>query len=390
MDHLWLEQGSAVRVRSSALLLPANRSGTGFRYTAEVSDEGVNQGRRTERELRLLYRAVAASSNGITISDSTAPDEPLTYVNRSFELMTGYSSEEVLGRNCRFLQGDDRDQQSLLVVRVALREGRDCEVLLRNYRKDGTPFWNELRLSPVHDERGRLVNFVGVQNDVTERKRAEEELRRAHAELDERVRRRTARLAETNARLKREIAERRELEEQLTHQAFHDPLSGLPNRSLFMDRLELALTGALKRGAKVAVLLAKLDGFRSVNNSLGYEAGDRLLLAIAERLENTVGPRGMVAHFGGDQFAVLLEDVANVGDAARVARRIEEGLRRPLDMGGVERAVTMSIGIGLSTPQWEPPGEIVRRADAAMYHAKEAGRGRYAVSDPGANESISP
>jgi len=355
-----------------------------------VSDEGVNQGRRTERELRLLYRAVAASSNGITISDSTAPDEPLTYVNRSFELMTGYSSEEVLGRNCRFLQGDDRDQQSLLVVRVALREGRDCEVLLRNYRKDGTPFWNELRLSPVHDERGRLVNFVGVQNDVTERKRAEEELRRAHAELDERVRRRTARLAEANARLKREIAERRELEQQLTHQAFHDPLSGLPNRSLFMDRLELALTGALKRGAKVAVLLAKLDGFRSVNNSLGYEAGDRLLLAIAERLENTVGPRGMVAHFGGDQFAVLLEDVANVGDAARVARRIEEGLRRPLDMGGVERAVTMSIGIGLSTPQWEPPGEIVRRADAAMYHAKEAGRGRYAVSDPGANESISP
>jgi diguanylate cyclase (GGDEF)-like protein/PAS domain S-box-containing protein len=355
-----------------------------------VSDGGDNQRRRTERELRLLYRAVAASSNGITISDSTAPDEPLTYVNRSFELMTGYSSEEVLGRNCRFLQGDERDQPALLVVRAALREGRDCEVLLRNYRKDGTPFWNELRLSPVHDERGRLINFVGVQNDVTERKRAEEELRRAHAELDERIRRRTARLAEANARLKREITERRELEEQLTHQAFHDPLSGLPNRSLFMDRLELALTGALKRGAKVAVLLANLNGFRSVNNSLGYEAGDRLLLAVAERLENTMGPRGTVAHFGGDQFAVLLEDVANVDDAVRVAKRIEEGLRRRLDLGGLERVVTTSIGIGLSTSKWEPPGEIVRRADAAMYRAKETGRARYAVSDPGANESISP
>jgi diguanylate cyclase (GGDEF)-like protein/PAS domain S-box-containing protein len=380
----------AVRVRSSALFFPVNRSGTGLRYTAEVSDGGDNQRRRTERELRLLYRAVAASSNGITISDSTAPDEPLIYVNRSFELMTGYSSEEVLGRNCRFLQGEDRDQPTLLVVRAALREGRDCEVLLRNYRKDGTPFWNELRLSPVHDERGRLVNFVGVQNDVTERKRAEEELRRAHAELDERVRLRTARLAEANARLEREIAERRELEEQLTHQAFHDPLSGLPNRSLFMDRLEFALTGALKRGAKVAVLLANLDGFRSVNDSLGYEAGDRLLLGVAERLEKIVGPRGTVAHFGGDQFAVLLEDVASVGVAVRVARRIEEGLRSPLDLGRLERAVTTSIGVGLSTPQWEPPGEIVRRADAAMYRAKEAGRDRYAVSDPGANESISP
>ena len=336
-----------------------------------------------------MYRAVAASSNGITISDSTAPDEHLIYVNRSFELMTGYSSDEVLGRNCRFLQGDDGDQPALLEVRAALREGRDCEVLLRNYRKDGTPFWNELRLSPVHEERGRLVNFVGVQNDVTQRKRAEEELRRAHEELDERVRRRTARLTESNARLKREIAERRELEEQLIHQAFHDPLSGLPNRSLFLDRLELSLTGALKRGAKVAVLLANVDGFRAVNESLGYEAGDRLLLTVAERLENTVGPGGTVAHFGGDQFAVLLEDVASVGDAVRVARRIEEGLRRPLDLGGLEWTVTTSIGIGLSIPQWEPPGEIVRRADAAMYRAKEAGKGCHAIFDPGADEGAS-
>jgi diguanylate cyclase (GGDEF)-like protein/PAS domain S-box-containing protein len=379
----------AVRVRSSVLFFPANHSGTGLRYTAEVSDGGDNQRRRTERELRLLYRAVAASSNGITISDSTAPDEPLIYVNRSFELMTGYSSDEVLGHNCRFLQGDDGDQPALLEVRAALREGRDCEVLLRNYRKDGTPFWNELRLSPVHDERGRLLKFVGVQHDVTQRKRAEEALRRAHAELDQRVRRRTARLAESNARLKREIAERRELEEQLTHQAFHDPLSGLPNRSLFMDRLELSLTGALKRRAKVAVLLANVDGFRTVNESLGYEAGDRLLLAVAERLENTVGPRGTVAHFGGDQFAVLLEDIASGDDAVRLARRIEEGLRRSLELGGLEWTVTTSTGIGLSTSKWEPPGEIVRRADAAMYRAKEAGKGRHAIFDPGADESAS-
>src|SRR4028119_588081 len=161
-------------------------------------DEGDGERRRTEQELRLLYRAVAASSNGITISDSNLPDNPLIYVNRSFELMTGYSFEEVLGRNCRFLQSTDGNQPALLEVRAALREGRDCQVLLRNYRKDGTLFWNELRLSPVHDERGRVVNFVGVQNDVTERKRAEEGLRRAHAELDERVRQRSARLRAAN------------------------------------------------------------------------------------------------------------------------------------------------------------------------------------------------
>ena len=107
-----------------------------------MSNGGDGERRRTEQELRLLYRAVAASSNGITISDSKLPDDPLIYVNRSFELMTGYSSEEVLGRNCRFLQGNDRNQSALLEIRAALREGRDCEVLLRNYRKDGTLFWN--------------------------------------------------------------------------------------------------------------------------------------------------------------------------------------------------------------------------------------------------------
>ena len=359
-------------------------------YTAEMSSEGDGERRRTEQELRLLYRAVAASSNGITISDSNLPDDPLIYVNRSFELMTGYSSEEVLGRNCRFLQGTDRNQSGLLEIRAALREGRDCQVLLRNYRKDGTLFWNEVRLSPVHDERGRLVNFVGVQNDVTERKRAEEEIRRAHAELDERVRQRTARLAEANARLKREIAERRELEEQLTHQAFHDPLSGLPNRSLFLDRVELSSTGSLERGGKVAVLLVDLDNFKIVNDSLGYEAGDRVLLAVAERLENAVGSRGTTAHFGGDQFAVLLKDVASAGDAVRVARWIEEVLRSPFDLEGLERVVTASIGIGISTSGWEPPEEIMRRADAAMYRAKEAGKARYALLDPSANESTSP
>ena len=355
-----------------------------------MSNEGDSELRRTEQELRLLYRAAASSSNGLTISDSKLPDGPLIYVNRSFELMTGYSSEEVLGRNCRFLQGNDRNQPALLEIRAALREGRDCEVLLRNYRKDGTLFWNELRLSPVHDERGRLVNFVGVQNDVTERKRAEEEIRRAHAELDERVRQRTTWLVEANARLKREIAERQELEEQLTHQAFHDPLTGLPNRSLFLDRLELSLSGSLERRAKVAVLLVNLDNFRTVNDSLGYEAGNRVLLAVAERLENAVGSRGTTAHLGGDQFAVLLEDVTCAGDAVRVARRIEGGLRRPLDLEVLERVVTASIGIGLSTSDWEPPEEILRRADAAMYRAKEAGKARYAVLDPSANESTPP
>jgi len=125
---------------------------------------------------RLLDRAVAASPNGIVITDPKVPDNPIVYINPAFEKLSGYTSEEVRGRNCRFLQGDHRDQPALDELREALREERECRVVLRNYRKDGTPFWNELYVSPVHDEEGRLTNFVGVHNAITQRHGIEESL----------------------------------------------------------------------------------------------------------------------------------------------------------------------------------------------------------------------
>ncbi|MDQ3864627.1 MAG: PAS domain-containing protein [Actinomycetota bacterium] len=118
------------------------------------------------------------STNSIVITDPNQPDDPIVYVNPAFERTTGYASEEVLGRNCRFLQGEDRDQPALGELRAAIHEGRHCTAVLRNYRKDGTMFWNELSIYPVRDEEGRLSNFVGVQNDVTDRLRAEQELSR--------------------------------------------------------------------------------------------------------------------------------------------------------------------------------------------------------------------
>jgi PAS domain S-box-containing protein len=127
--------------------------------------------------LRLLERAVTASTNSISITDPSQPDSPLVYVNPAFERTTGYAAEEVLGRNCRFLQGEDWDQPALEQLRTAIREERHCTVVLRNYRKDGTLFYNELSVYPVRDENDRLMNFVGVQNDITERLRTEEALR---------------------------------------------------------------------------------------------------------------------------------------------------------------------------------------------------------------------
>ena len=136
----------------------------------------INERKQAEEALRLRDRAISASSNGIVITDPNQHDNPIIYVNPAFERMTGYSAQDILGRNCRFLQGTDREQPALEELRAGLREGRECHVVLRNYKKDGTLFCNELSISPVYDEEGRLTNFIGVQTDVTQRKKAEEAL----------------------------------------------------------------------------------------------------------------------------------------------------------------------------------------------------------------------
>jgi len=149
------------------------------RYFIAVAED-IGKRKQAEEDLRLRDRAVAASSNGIVITDPNLPDNPIVYVNPAFERITGYTASEALGRNCRFMQGEeDRNQPALTELREALREGRYSRVVLRNRRKDATPFWNELSVSPVRDEAGRLTHFVGVQNDVTERQRTQEELRQS-------------------------------------------------------------------------------------------------------------------------------------------------------------------------------------------------------------------
>jgi len=139
--------------------------------------EDITERKQAEERLRLLERAIAASSNGIIISDFRQPDIPIIYVNPGFERMSGYSAEEVIGQNSRFLQGKDTQQPALSELRQAIREGRESQMILRNYRKDGTLFWNEFTISPVRDDAGNLTHYIGIQMDITARKRAESALR---------------------------------------------------------------------------------------------------------------------------------------------------------------------------------------------------------------------
>jgi diguanylate cyclase (GGDEF)-like protein/PAS domain S-box-containing protein len=173
-----------------------------------------------------------------------------------------------------------------------------------------------------------------------------------------------------------DITERREMELQLSHQALHDDLTGLPNRALFVERLDAAVSNAHALGSAVAVLFIDLDRFKIINDSLGHETGDEVLLALAERLTSVKRPHDLVARFGGDEFVVMCPRIHDGDEALDVAARAQESIRRPISLRGSDLVVTVSVGVALSTVSGADSTSLLRDADAAMYRAKRDGRDR--------------
>ncbi len=181
------------------------------------------------------------------------------------------------------------------------------------------------------------------------------------------------------------IGERKILEQRLVFRAFHDPLTHLPNRALFMDRFERALARSERQGCKVAVLFVDLDDFKLVNDPLGHEAGDRLLVAVAGRLRASLRSADTAARLGGDEFTVLVEDVE---EAVRVAERILDELRIPVALREQEMVIDASIGAALGDGAHDSPGDLLRKADLALYRAKNRGKAGYEVFNPILDERI--
>ena len=179
-----------------------------------------------------------------------------------------------------------------------------------------------------------------------------------------------------------DVTERKALEQRLKHQALHDPLTGLPNRILFADRLDHALTRSERRDGSVVVLFLDLDNFKYVNDSLGHKAGDSLLVAVAGRLRALLRPEDTLARLGGDEFVALLEDVGDRSQAMRVVERVGKGMRVPVLVDGRDVFVTASIGVAFSGSAEDRPEDLIRDADAAMYRAKESGKDHHAVFQP--------
>jgi diguanylate cyclase (GGDEF)-like protein/PAS domain S-box-containing protein len=294
--------------------------------------------KRTEQALQLRERAIEASTNAIIILSAGAPDYAIEYVNPAFERITGYPASEAIGRHIGFLWGKDCDQSGIEEVRGCTLEQREGHAVLRNYRKDGTLFWSDLYIAPVRDDTGNVSHYVAAQYDITATKRYESELE---------------------------------------FQTNRDALTGLANRNLLRDRLGQAISYAHRYGHPIWVLFIDLDRFKFINDTLGHQAGDVLLKAVANRVQSSVRDTDTVARMGGDEFVLVLPERTDAGLSTGIVRRIMDAIAEPLTIEGHEFFISSSIGLSVYPTDGLTPEELIKHADVAMYRAKETGRNNF-------------
>ncbi len=290
---------------------------------------------------------VQNSSDLITV---LAADNTILYQSPSIERVLGYTADEVTGRPFEELLHPEE-------------QGRLLRRLTDGAAASGRPEVIECLLA---DQRGDLHHFEILRADLS----------------DDPV---VGGIVLNG----RDVSERKKFEEQLAHQAFHDPVTALANRALFNERVRHAVARTLREGIGMAVLFVDLDDFKTVNDSLGHAAGDRVLMEAAQRISGSVRAADTAARFGGDEFAILLEDVADVQHAAETAERILEALGRPLELDHNDLTIRASLGISVAEPgRPTDADELIRNADAAMYIAKGDGKGGYRVFEPAMHEQV--
>jgi len=286
--------------------------------------------RDSEARYRLI---VETAEEGIFIID---PDGDTVFANAMMAGMLGYSVDEMRGRSIF----DFMDEEMRSLARHSLQRRQDVREQhdVRFKRKDGGELWTIIAANPIFEGDGRYLGTLAMVTDITERKRAED---------------------------------------HLLYLAHHDSLTGLPNRTLFNDRLQQSLIDAGRRERVVAVLFMDLDRFKTINDTLGHEVGDVMLRAVSGRLKDCIRTGDTVARLGGDEFIVLLPDVGHVDDVGRIAQKILDVFSQPFSVDGRELFVSTSIGITLYPFDGSNVDGLVKNADVAMYRAKEQGRNSY-------------
>ena len=367
--RLWRELDEAAGTRLHLKMRQALRSGEPAEFEAFVPsldrwlefrlypfDEGlalylrdVSERHRTQEQLQLLHTCIARLNDVVLITERrSGKPARIVFANEAFTRLSGYSADEVLGRHPGLLQGPLTDPLELRRIAQALRHGQAVRSELLHYKKSGEPFWVELEVVPVEESARGVAHWVAVGRDITSRKAQEE---------------------------------------AIEHLAFHDALTGLPNRQRLLQRLQDALSLTTAGGRIGALMFIDLDHFKLLNDTLGHDRGDRLLQQVAARLQACMRPGDTVARLGGDEFVVVMHELATHADRARQrARRaaavILQALSQPYELAGQPYHGTCSIGVTLLSDHEHSLADLLKQADLAMYEAKAAGRNTLCFFDP--------
>ena len=287
---------------------------------------------RTESELRIQSSAVRSSSEQVLITDTQGR---ILYVNPAFETETGYTFDEVVGQTPRIQKSGKHGDDFYRKMWSTIMAGETWRGEITNRRKDGSHVVEEMTITPVKDEHGHPEQFIAIKGNITELK---------------------------------------VYEEQLDYLSYHDPLTGLPNRLLFSDRLNHRLLESRKDGKMLAVMFLDVDRFKLINDTLGHNVGDMLLTGIAGRLHSCLRDVDTIARMGGDEFTIIVSNIASQDSIVVVADRIVEAMKDPFQVDGRELFASVSVGISVYPCDGEDAETLVKNADAAMYRAKERGR----------------
>jgi diguanylate cyclase (GGDEF)-like protein/PAS domain S-box-containing protein len=290
---------------------------------------------RADAEMRKLSRALEQTADTVMITDRAGI---LEYVNPSFEKITGYSAAEAIGRKPGMLRSGKQSADFYRVLWETILNGEVFSDVFINMNNAGNLYYEQKTITPLRDNQGMITHFIATGRD---------------------------------------ISERIEYEERLRFLAHHDAVTTLPNRALLLDHLKIAMAGARAHNRQIAVVFLDIDRFKNINDTLGHDAGDALLLELGNRLHNHLRGHDSIARFGGDEFVIVLNEVESPDDAATLAQRILENLIRPFSVADTLLHVSTSIGIALFPNDGEDSGTLLKNADAAMFRAKEMGGSNY-------------
>ncbi len=297
----------------------------------------------SQKNLHLAEKVIESSLEGIVITDA---DGIIESVNPAFTRLTGFSEEEALGNTPAMLSSGRHSKAFYAEMWQQIKKEGHWQGEVWNRRKNGEVYPELLTIAAIYDEGGELTHYAALFSDISELKENEERIRSL---------------------------------------AYYDPLTNLPNRRLFNDRLSVAISHAHRNQTKLAVLFVDLDRFKRINDSLGHAVGDQLLQEVTARLQKAIREDDTVARMGGDEFIILLSDVESVDAVVQVARRIIELMTESVVLGGRKLVVTCSVGISFYPDDATELSELVQNADTAMYRAKDSGRNSYQLYSPNMN-----